>query len=136
MSADQVPADAVVPPVETPEAATPVAGGEGDDETDATPVADTGGGDAAAAQEVALVDIAFEPPELTIAANTDVTINLVNSGVLPHSFDIDALGINSGEIAAGQSGTVTINAAPGTYEYYCIVPGHKEAGMVGTLTVQ
>ena len=25
---------------------------------------------------------------------------------------------------------------PGTYEYYCNVPGHKQAGMVGTLTVE
>lgn len=25
---------------------------------------------------------------------------------------------------------------PGTYEFYCSVPGHKDAGMKGTLTVQ
>lgn len=24
---------------------------------------------------------------------------------------------------------------PGTYEFYCTVPGHREAGMVGTLIV-
>ena len=29
-----------------------------------------------------------------------------------------------------------INAPPGTYEYYCNVTGHKEAGMVGTLIVE
>jgi uncharacterized cupredoxin-like copper-binding protein len=131
MSADQVPADAVVPPVGTEEAATPEPGAE-----EATPVSDTGGGDMATTQDVTLVDIAFQPAELTIPANTDVTINLTNQGALPHSFDIDELGVNSGDIAAGQSGTVTINAAPGTYQYYCAVPGHKEAGMVGTLTVQ
>jgi glucose/arabinose dehydrogenase/plastocyanin len=130
MSTDQVPADAVVPPVGTEEA-TPVAGGE-----EATPADGAGGGDMATTQDVTLVDIAFQPAELTIPANTDVTINLTNQGALPHSFDVDELGVNSGEIGPGQSGTVTINAAPGTYEYYCAVPGHKEAGMVGTLTVQ
>ena len=29
-----------------------------------------------------------------------------------------------------------INAAAGSYQFYCREPGHKEAGMVGTLTVQ
>ena len=29
-----------------------------------------------------------------------------------------------------------INAPAGEYEFYCNIPGHKEAGMVGKLTVQ
>lgn len=38
--------------------------------------------------------------------------------------------------AAGAHGVVEFTAAdPGEYEYYCTVPGHKEAGMVGTLRV-
>jgi uncharacterized cupredoxin-like copper-binding protein len=86
--------------------------------------------------EVDLVDIAFSPKEITIPANTDVTVNLVNKGVAPHTFDIDQLNIATGELAAGESASVTINAAPGRYEYYCAVPGHKEAGMVGTLIVE
>jgi uncharacterized cupredoxin-like copper-binding protein len=36
----------------------------------------------------------------------------------------------------GESETITINAAPGTYDFYCSTPGHKEAGMVGKLIVQ
>ena len=36
----------------------------------------------------------------------------------------------------GETQTVVINAKPGSYEYYCNVPGHKEAGMVGTLVVE
>jgi uncharacterized cupredoxin-like copper-binding protein len=85
---------------------------------------------------VDMVDIAFDPKELTIPANTDVTIMLPNKGVTVHTFDIDQLNIHSGEVQPGQSTTVTINAAPGDYEYYCEIPGHKEAGMVGTLHVQ
>lgn len=39
--------------------------------------------------------------------------------------------------AAGKSGTVDfMPSEAGTYDFYCTVPGHKEAGMVGTLTVQ
>ena len=38
------------------------------------------------------------------------------------------------DIAPGATEEVVINAPPGEYEYSCNVPGHKEAGMVGTLT--
>lgn len=89
----------------------------------------------AGAIEIKLLDIRYDPTELTIPADTDVTITLANDGAAPHTFNIDELDIHSGEIAPGDSTTVTINAAAGEYEYYCSVPGHKEAGMVGTLTV-
>jgi uncharacterized cupredoxin-like copper-binding protein len=79
-------------------------------------------------------DIFFEPKELTIPANTDVTVNLTNEGAAAHNFSIDALGIDV-DLAPGAKEQVVINAPAGEYEYYCNVPGHKEAGMVGTLTV-
>jgi plastocyanin/mono/diheme cytochrome c family protein len=85
---------------------------------------------------VDLVDIAFNPTSIAIPANTPVTVTLVNKGATAHTFDIDALDVHSGEVAPGAKATVTINAAPGQYQYYCAEPGHKEAGMVGTLTVQ
>jgi uncharacterized cupredoxin-like copper-binding protein len=88
----------------------------------------------AAPVEVVSHDIFFEPKEITIPANTDVTLILPNQGVTLHNFTIDALGIDV-DIAAGQSEEVVINAAPGEYTFYCNVPGHKEAGMVGTLVV-
>ena len=84
--------------------------------------------------EVVAQDIFFEPKELSIPANTDVTVRLPNKGAAPHNFSIDALGIDV-DIAPGATEEVVINAPAGTYEFYCNVPGHKEAGMVGTLTV-
>jgi nitrite reductase (NO-forming) len=87
-------------------------------------------------QTVEMIDINFNPKELTIPANTDVTINLVNNGAANHNFNIDELNVHSGDYSPGQTGTVTINAAPGDYQYYCSIPGHKEAGMVGTLHLQ
>jgi len=41
-------------------------------------------------------------------------------------------------VAAGTGGNGTLTftpSKPGTYAFYCTVAGHKEAGMVGTLTV-
>jgi heme/copper-type cytochrome/quinol oxidase subunit 2 len=79
-------------------------------------------------------DIYFEPAELTISADTDVTVSLPNAGAAPHNFSIDKLGI-SVDIAPGATEETTINAPAGTYEYYCNAPGHKQAGMVGTLII-
>jgi uncharacterized cupredoxin-like copper-binding protein len=111
-------------------AATPTAGG-------GTPAA--GGEEQAAdvgdAVEVVSHDIFFEPKEITIPADSDVTVSLPNEGVTAHNFSIDELGI-SVDIAPGATEETVINAPAGTYEYYCNVPGHKPAGMVGTLTVQ
>ena len=82
------------------------------------------------------MDIAFVPPKLEMAADTPVTVMLTNTGAAVHNFNIDELDIHSGDIPPGQSKEVTITAPVGTYQYYCNVPGHKEAGMTGTLTVQ
>jgi uncharacterized cupredoxin-like copper-binding protein len=95
-----------------------------------------GQGQAQAAPTIEMVDIAYNPNQITIPANTDVTLTLKNSGQLPHTFDIDALNIHSDQVQPGQTATVKINAAAGSYQFYCREPGHKEAGMVGTLTVQ
>lgn len=42
-------------------------------------------------------------------------------------------------VAAGMGQNASVEftpSKPGTYEFYCTVPGHKEAGMVGTLVVK
>jgi nitrite reductase (NO-forming) len=96
----------------------------------ASPVAGSG------AVELHAIDIDWQEKELRIPANTDVQVTVINVGALPHDFIIDELGVSTSEVPGGGSETVTINAAPGTYEYYCAVPGHKEFGMVGTLIVE
>jgi glucose/arabinose dehydrogenase/plastocyanin len=138
VQADKVPAGATtVDMVGTAPSETATPAGEGAADTTpepATPAASTGGGEAQA-QTVTMVDIAFKPEDLTIPAGTDVTISLPNTGAALHNFSIDELQI-SVDVAPGDTGSVTINAPAGTYQYYCNVPGHKEAGMAGTLTVQ
>lgn len=84
---------------------------------------------------IALVDIAFQPKTFAIPANTPTVITVINRGAVVHTFTIDALNVHSGDLAPGQTTTVTIDAPAGSYTYYCAIPGHRQAGMVGTLTV-
>ena len=86
-------------------------------------------------QVVTSFDIYFEPKEVAIPADTDVPFSLPNDGATLHNFSIDELDI-SVDIPPGDTGEAVINAPTGTYEYYCNVPGHKQAGMVGTLVVE
>ncbi|MGI8644443.1 MAG: PQQ-dependent sugar dehydrogenase [Thermomicrobiales bacterium] len=125
--------DATTPMAASPEAAgtTPEAGAT-TPEAAGSPQAS---GSSPTDVTVVSVDIDFNPNEFTISANTDVTVTLPNEGSGPHNFSIDELGIDV-DIAPGETKTVTINAPAGTYTYYCNVPGHRAAGMEGTMTVQ
>ena len=62
------------------------------------------------------------------------TITLDNADFIPHTFTIDALGINLTVPARGKD-QLTLKLPPGTYTFYCDIPGHPEAGMVGNLVV-
>ena len=103
----------------------------------ATPAPNAGGGPV-----ITMVDIAFNPAKLTIAANTDVVIDLPNTGTAVHNFNIDGKnnpsdpGIHSGDVQPGQGTSVTVNLPAGDWYFYCSIPGHEQAGMLGTLTVQ
>lgn len=72
-----------------------------------------------------------------ITAKPGDTIQVNNPGVLAHDFTVDEFGIED-PLAGGAQTTVTIpaDAAPGTYTFYCSVPGHREQGMEGTLTIE
>jgi plastocyanin len=68
-----------------------------------------------------------------------VTVDFSNLSGVPHNVAIeDSSGKTLGEteiIPKGSESTV-VNLKPGTYTFYCAVPGHREAGMEGTLTVK
>jgi uncharacterized cupredoxin-like copper-binding protein len=81
----------------------------------------------------------FDPATITVRANTPVSVTLDNSGAaLVHDFTVDNLGGAQVQAKAQprQRASAQFTAAtPGTYQFYCAEPGHKEAGMVGTMTV-
>lgn len=63
-----------------------------------------------------------------------LTLKFANASGVPHNLAIDGKG-KTPVIPKG-SGSFTATFAPGTYTYYCQVPGHEQAGMKGTLTVK
>jgi uncharacterized cupredoxin-like copper-binding protein/sugar lactone lactonase YvrE len=79
-------------------------------------------------------DFYFKPQDVKIPANTVVTFKITNVAQIPHNFSIDALEI-SVALPPGTTQDVTVNAPAGTYPFYCNLPGHRAAGMKGTLTV-
>ena len=70
-----------------------------------------------------------------------VTIIMKNASTVQHNIAVQqgASGpiLGAGAIVAGGgTSTVSVNLTPGTYTYFCQVPGHRAAGMLGTLTVK
>jgi uncharacterized cupredoxin-like copper-binding protein len=92
---------------------------------------------------IGMYDIYFQPKQVTIPANTPVTIVLANKGAAPHNFSItdhENRGVPnlnvSVDVQPGEVKEVTIQAPPGTYYFFCNVPGHEQAGMTGHLEVK
>jgi plastocyanin len=67
-----------------------------------------------------------------------VTLRMVNKSSTPHDIAITGGALNRvGPIVSGGGvSSVTTTLQPGTYTFYCSVPGHRQAGMQGTLTVK
>jgi plastocyanin len=69
-----------------------------------------------------------------------VTLDMSNPSPVPHSIAVKGNGVSAlspqATVGQGQSASVTATLKPGTYTFYCPVPGHEAAGMRGTLTVR
>jgi uncharacterized cupredoxin-like copper-binding protein len=132
---------------------------DGNDDADVHEEEDLFAAEADETLVIDMQDIVFAPMEVTIVAGELVEIELINSGVLVHDFTIEeihtvhayhdpdqqAAGHDDHDaeyamhhaLEGGDSITMRMIAEePGTYEFYCTVPGHREAGMIGTLIVQ
>ncbi|HTA05495.1 MAG TPA: plastocyanin/azurin family copper-binding protein, partial [Solirubrobacteraceae bacterium] len=66
-----------------------------------------------------------------------VTIEFANASPVEHDVAIAQGSTVAGQtpVFTGGTKTLTLNLKPGTYSFYCTVPGHRQAGMEGTLTV-
>lgn len=81
----------------------------------------------------------FDPATLTVKSGSPVHLTLNNTGVLIHDLVIDDLDGKKVDVESAGGKSAAIDFTPtkvGSYPFYCAQPGHKEAGMVGTLTVQ
>ncbi len=81
--------------------------------------------------------LAFDQTELTAKAGK-VTIDFDNPSPIPHNVVIEEDGneIAGFEPITEGEETLSTDLEPGTYTFFCSVPGHRESGMEGTLTVE
>jgi plastocyanin len=82
--------------------------------------------------------LAYTKKTLSAKAGT-VTFDFTNKSPESHNFTLQK-GTNGAIVGAtptfdGGTKTLTVKLAPGTYTFFCTVPGHRMAGMQGTLTV-
>ena len=106
----------------------------GDDDTSSNGGATDGGQDPGASITLITKEFFFDPDTVTTSAGSTEIVIDNSGGVVEHDFTLDELGI---EIYASPGDTVSevVDLEAGSYEFYCSIPGHREAGMEGTLTV-
>jgi plastocyanin len=105
----------------TPPATTPAGGG-------------AGGGGGASTVDISTPSgstLAFDQKTASAKAGS-VTINFDNMQPLQHDVKVeDSSGKELGgtDLVSSGTATATVDLQPGTYTYFCSVPGHREAGM-------
>jgi plastocyanin len=67
-----------------------------------------------------------------------VQIQSKNASSTPHDIAVSGNGVNSvGKVVQnGGTSTISVTLKAGTYDFFCTVPGHRQAGMEGKLTVK
>jgi len=109
-----------------------------------------GGGDGGGASEsgaaggapttfsVTLSEFTIEPAMIEAPAGQTLSFEVSNTGTVPHTFAVDTTDgvVVTRELANGDTQTLEVPPLDaGDYKIYCTVPGHEDAGMVGTLAV-
>jgi len=87
----------------------------------------------AAPKSVPVTEVEFkiELPSTTVAPGT-YTFNLTNKGHVGHDLVFNGPGVDNEKtpvIDPGKTAKLTVDLKTGTYDVYCSVPGHKQAGM-------
>lgn len=80
--------------------------------------------------------LSYDTKALSAKAGT-VTITMTNMSPVEHDVAIaeGSKTLGATPVFSGGSKSVTVKLKPGKYTFFCTVPGHRQAGMEGTLTV-
>jgi len=82
-----------------------------------------------------MVDFAFRPSVLAAPSRVPLTLELINSGAAVHTIVIPVLGVRT-VLMPGERMMIDVGSVePGIYEFFCAIPAHREAGMIGQLAV-
>ena len=121
-------------------------GGDDDNETTAaaqptTTAAAGGGGGGGSTVDISTPsgsDLAFNQEDVSAKAGS-VTIDFDNMQSLQHDVKVEDYSgqeLGGTDLVSSATATATVDLQPGSYTFFCSVPGHREAGMEGTLTVK
>jgi len=128
----------------------------GDDDSEDSASMD---GNPAGTLHLVMQDIAYDTTALTARKGESVRIDLENRGQITHDFTVQRMPVEDVRMTGGSTMSEHMQGgmdydlhlalgqgkkgqlefqptAAGQYEYFCTVPGHREAGMKGTLTVE
>jgi plastocyanin len=85
--------------------------------------------------EVEASNFEFDPDKITIDAQEEIALEL-QSQDNPHDFAVEGLGLVA-DVGAGDDSVQRLRIdQPGTYTFFCTLPGHRDGGMEGTLVVR
>jgi plastocyanin len=118
--------------------ATNEGGAESGGKANNAPAKEAGGGSTVEFEADPGGQLAYTTTEASAKAGK-VTVDFNNPQGLTHDVAIEDSGgktVGKTELIAEGEDSTTVSLKPGTYTFYCSVPGHREAGMEGTLTVK
>ncbi|MFC7479336.1 cupredoxin domain-containing protein [Luedemannella flava] len=83
--------------------------------------------------QVTAKDMRFQPDTITVPAGDRLVIELTNADRRRHDLVL-ATGLKTAALAGGATTTLDAGVIGGTVEGWCSLPGHRQAGMVLTIT--
>ena len=84
--------------------------------------------------DITLGDMFVSPSAIEVAAGEAITLHVTNTGAMAH--DLKVMGVTGTDLLPpGESITVTVGPFTADTQAWCTVPGHKEAGMLMSITV-
>ncbi|MDO8559310.1 MAG: DUF5667 domain-containing protein [bacterium] len=87
--------------------------------------------------EVSGTEYGFNPSNITVQAGQRVKIKFRNDGRIKHNLIIEGLGVGTKTISSDDDASIEFTApASGNYIFFCSIPGHRQAGMEGSLKIE